>query len=81
MKTQEQYNELMEKVFNEPYPNIEMIKQSYIEDLVNMELECDYPKDISNERVGTTIKKIKKYFNNCSDEEIKILWEETFNNC
>jgi|TARA_B100000085_G_C18559473_1_gene518934 hypothetical protein len=53
-------------------------KMALINDLVNMELECDYPADLHDERVGTTKEEIREHFNSYSIEELKVLWIDTF---
>jgi hypothetical protein len=53
-------------------------RESLIQDLINMELECDYPEDLASERVGTTEEEIREHFNSYNDIDLKVLWEDTF---
>ena len=71
-ETEEAYNEIMEKVFGEPYPTEDMIKEKYIDDLVEMEMECD-----AQDRVGATIGEVRKYFEDLDYDELKVCWDDS----
>lgn len=47
----------------------QMKRKKYINDLVEMEMECDV-----QDRVGTTIEKVREYFEDLDYDELEICW-------
>ena len=75
---EDKHYERLEDTFNEPYPNEAILRQKYIDALVKMEMEYDYPDDLKDGRVGNTIEEVRKYFEDCDYAELKTCWLDTF---
>ena len=50
----------------------QMKRKKYINDLVEMEMECDVQV-----RVGTTIEKVREYFEDLDYDELEICWRDS----
>jgi len=69
---EDKHYECLEETFNEPYPTEAILKQKYINNLVEMEMECSV-----DDRVGSTIKEVKKYFEALDYDELKTCWNDS----